>query len=70
MTYVVARNALVFRDEAISKLMYEIASGEVHRPRNDRMEINMEVKGKVVIVTGASSGIGEATAREFGKEGA
>jgi len=30
----------------------------------------MEVKGKVVIVTGASSGIGEATAREFAKEGA
>ena len=29
----------------------------------------MEAKGKVVIVTGASSGIGEATAREFAKEG-
>lgn len=29
----------------------------------------MEAKGKVVIVTGASSGIGEATAREFSKEG-
>lgn len=30
----------------------------------------MNIKGKVVIVTGASSGIGEATAREFAKEGA
>lgn len=30
----------------------------------------MEIKGKVVIVTGASSGIGEATAREFGAQGA
>jgi len=30
----------------------------------------MEIKGKVVIVTGASSGIGEATARRFGREGA
>jgi short-subunit dehydrogenase len=30
----------------------------------------MEIQGKVVIVTGASSGIGEATAREFGREGA
>jgi len=30
----------------------------------------MEIKGKVVIVTGASSGIGEATAREFAREGA
>ena len=29
----------------------------------------MEAKDKVVIVTGASSGIGEATAREFAKEG-
>ena len=30
----------------------------------------MEIRGKVVIVTGASSGIGEATAREFGRQGA
>jgi hypothetical protein len=30
----------------------------------------MEPKGKVVIVTGASSGIGEATARQFGRVGA
>ena len=30
----------------------------------------MEIKGKVVVVTGASSGIGESTARQFGREGA
>jgi NADP-dependent 3-hydroxy acid dehydrogenase YdfG len=35
------------------------------------LESNMaEFNGKVVIVTGASSGIGEATAREFGRRGA
>src|SRR6185436_4303507 len=30
----------------------------------------MDIQGKVVIVTGASSGIGEATARQLGREGA
>ena len=30
----------------------------------------MDIKGKVVVVTGASSGIGDATARQFGLEGA
>lgn len=30
----------------------------------------MDIKGKVIIVTGASSGIGEAAARGFGHEGA
>src|SRR5919109_2862221 len=34
------------------------------------MEDHMDIKGKAVVVTGASSGIGEATARQFGREGA
>jgi short-subunit dehydrogenase len=34
------------------------------------MESLLDIKGKVVIVTGASSGIGEATVRKFGNAGA
>ncbi len=32
--------------------------------------VHMKINGKVVIVTGASSGIGRATAELFGKNGA
>jgi NADP-dependent 3-hydroxy acid dehydrogenase YdfG len=33
-------------------------------------EIMSEINGKVVIITGASSGLGEATARRLAKSGA
>ncbi len=39
-------------------------------PASTKAEANGKFQGKVVLITGATSGIGEATARAFAKEGA
>src|SRR5438874_1927178 len=40
------------------------------RPENQREEHHIMLQGKVALVTGAASGIGEAIAIEMGKQGA
>jgi short-subunit dehydrogenase len=44
--------------------------GDLDLKRRREYNANMELDGKVVVVTGASMGIGEAIAKRFGSEGA
>ncbi len=44
--------------------------GALHKSRQVEFEIMKNIEGKVVVITGASSGLGEATARMLSAEGA
>ncbi len=50
--------------------LYDSRIGYLDLPRREEYNANMELDGKVVVVTGASMGIGEAIAKRFATEGA
>jgi short-subunit dehydrogenase len=49
---------------------YQTAPRHLDLPRRGRYNASMELAGQVVVVTGASMGIGEAIAKVFAQEGA
>src|SRR5579863_1949745 len=65
--------ASIVRNSGISRSSCRQAGGGAGRPlrrRPYREEIGMQVKDRIVVVTGAASGIGRALARRFAQEGA
>jgi NADP-dependent 3-hydroxy acid dehydrogenase YdfG len=48
----------------------EIGHGPVKSARKDSDSMSSNIEGKVVVITGASSGLGEATARLLSEQGA
>jgi NAD(P)-dependent dehydrogenase (short-subunit alcohol dehydrogenase family) len=48
---------------------HDVISTETE-PRTEKLQINGRPKGKVVVITGASAGVGRATARAFAQPGA